>query len=480
MLTREQILKLCATNPEAIADYIEMLQQCLEKLTLRVKALEDQVAKNSHNSHKPPSSDFGRKQKRPKDKRNRKKAGGQKGHPGSTLKMTKTPDKQITIPVSSCETCGNSLDSVQVKTHERRQVFDIPSTKINITEYQGEIKECPCCQCDTYASFPDTVQNRVQYGNRIKGLFAYMHSYQLIPYERLRQFFQDVFSHSISPGTLVNINNQCSDSLEDFEYKLKSMIENSETVHFDETGFRIQGQRRWLHSASTDKLTAYWPHSRRGQIAMDDMGILPRFQGTAVHDHWESYFNYDCNHSLCNAHHLRELTFVHEQHNQIWAKKMIRCLLDIKKVVEQNQRRNRKKLSKNQINTFEKRYKRILSAGFRDQPPEKIQTKPKRGRKKQSKAKNLLDRLKNFSRETLAFMYNFHVPFDNNLAERDIRMMKVQQKISGCFRSQDGAKAFCRIRSYISTVKKNNQNVMVQLDNLFQGYPFVPSSIPSN
>ena len=248
-------------------------------------------------------------------------------------------------------------------------------------------------------------------------------------------------------------------------------------INDDESGLRVNDKGYWLHVASTILLTYYDVHEKRGKEAMDDIGILPDFEGTSVHDHWKPYFRYDnCDHSLCNSHHLRELKFVYERYDQEWAAKMIDLLIEIKEKVDET-RPHKDHLEPSEIKEFEKRYDEIVERGLMDNippPGEQLIKKRRRGRVKQTPPKNLLDRLKEFKEETLRFMYDFSVPFDNNLGERDIRMMKVQQKISGTFRSCDGALSFCRIRSYISTVKKQGFNVMSALQDIFSGEQLLP------
>lgn len=248
----------------------------------------------------------------------------------------------------------------------------------------------------------------------------------------------------------------------------------SSVIHFDETGLHINGEREWLHVASTERLTFYAAHAKREGEATDEIGILPKFQGTAVHDFWRSYFKYDCRHALCNAHHLRELTGILEQDKQAWPQGMIDLLCEIRKKVEEK-KAVVNRLDPDQIKSFQERYDRIVQKGFTENPTPTLEDQPKRrGRKKQSKAKNLLDRLNKYCRQTLAFMYDFSIPFDNNQGEQDIRMMKVQQKISGTFRSTQGAKTFCRIRGYISTLRKNSLSVIDAIESALEGNPFIP------
>ena len=259
------------------------------------------------------------------------------------------------------------------------------------------------------------------------------------------------------------------------EKEIKRQAVDSPVVHFDETGMGVNGKREWSHVAGTETLTCYAAHPKRGHEATEAMGILPDFQGMAVHDFWKPYFKYNCRHALCNAHHLRELKGILEQDKQEWPRDMIDLLLEIKRAVDEK-RTVADKLDPVQIKGFEERYDQVIENGLAENPLPLSQGQPgRRGRKKQSKAKNLLDRLNTHRKKALAFMYDFSVPFDNNQAERDIRMMKVQQKISGTFRSAQGANIFCRIRGYISTVRKNSLSVINTIQAAFEGNPFIPA-----
>ena len=316
----------------------------------------------------------------------------------------------------------------------------------------------------------------MQYGEGIKAAAVYLKNYQYLPYDRTCELLNDFFSCPMSEGTLANIISQCDDLAEKPVAQIKERIEQASVAHFDETGSRVEGRLWWLHSASTANATYYDIHRKRGSEAFDAIGILPDFIGGAIHDFWKPYFGYCCLHGLCNAHHLRELIFVHEQHHQEWADRMIDSLLQIKDAVDLA-RETTDHLHQKQIQDFEARYQQILDEGYAQNPlpPLSPNAKKKRGRRKKSKPRNLLERLDEHRGQALAFMYDFNVPFDNNQAERDLRMMKVQQKISGMFRTEDGAKAFCRIRSYISTARKNALGAMDALTRLFSGNPFVPA-----
>jgi transposase len=493
-LTREEILTVYEAGPEAVIQLVNTLTATIEalktevaklveqaaqqseqvvKLQERVKTLEDRAAKDSHNSSKPPSSDGFVKPKSQRQKSDRP-VGGQKGHPGHTLKMQDNPEHIIHHAVSHCGGCGCSLETTPVNDYERRQVFDLPPLKIETTEHRAEKKCCPHCGFLNKAVFPENIEQPVQYGPNLKAIAVYLSQYQLLPYERTSELFFDLFGVNISQATLVNANQSCYEILEPVAEKIKEHIIFSGVVHFDETGLYIDGKRHWLHGASTKTLTYYGAHPKRGNEATNEIGILPHFQGTAIHDFWKSYFKYDCRHALCNAHHLRELTAIYELDRQQWSKDLIDLLLEIKKAVSQ-QTAYSDMLDLVQLQNYEERYNRIIAQGLAENPPPILPGKVgKRGKTKQTKAKNLLDRLQQHRPEVLAFMYDFQVPFDNNQAERDIRMTKVKQKISGTFRSQEGANTFCRIRGYISTVKKNSISVIDAIKAAFDGNPLYP------
>jgi transposase len=481
VMKREDILAVYEAGPEAVIELINTLMETIlglseqnTELRGRVKALEDQLNQNSRNSNKPPSTDGFAKPKSQR-KMSDKPVGGQKGHPGYTLKMVDEPDHTIIHPVSRCSKCGRSLEGIQATGYERRQVFDLPPVKVEVTEHRAEEKLCPNCGYLNKAAFPEEVKQPVQYGSRLKGTAVYLSQYQLLPYERTSELFDDLFGRKLSQASLVNANQACYEILEPVEKEIKQQVIDSAVVNFDETGLKVNGKQEWLHVASTERLTCYAAHPKRGQEAMDDMGILPGFQGTAVHDLWKSYFKYDCRHALCNAHHLRELTGAQERDKQEWPEEVKSLLLEIKETVEEA-KPIANQLDPAQLKSFAERYDQIIEKGLAENPVPISQDQTKRrGRKKQSKAKNLLDRLKEHSRETLAFMYDFNAPFDNNQAERDIRMVKTQQKISGTFRSAQGADVFCRIRGYISTVKKNSLPVIAAVQAAFEGSTFIPA-----
>ena len=489
MLTREDALAIYHAGPETVVRVllemdarIHALEQQVRDLTVRldaseqrVKHLEDQLAKNSRNSSKPPSSD-GFEKPAPKSLREKsaRPSGGQPGHAGKTLAMIEKPDRTERHRVERCECCDRSLAACPPDGIEKRQVHDLPPLRLIVTEHQAEIKRCSCGHLNK-AAFPEGVNAPVQYGSGVKAAAVYLKNYQFLPYERSCELLGDFFGCPMSEGTLANLIGECHERLEAPVQQIKAQIAQAPVAQFDESGSRVEKKLWWLHAASTANATYYDIHPKRGTAALEAIGILPDFLGRAIHDFWKPYFGYECAHGLCNAHHLRELIFVHEQHQQAWADAMIDCLLDIKAAVAQS-RPTTDHLTKARIRDFEARYQRILDDGHAANP---LSASPahagkKRGRRKKTKPRNLLERLDEHRQEALAFMYDFGVPFDNNLAERDIRMMKVQQKISGMFRSEAGAHAFCRIRSYISTARKNALGALEAIARVFTGDPFVP------
>lgn len=463
-----------AVAQEQVATARELFVQ----LTARIERLEGQAAKDSHNSSKPPSSD-GPKSPVHKTKSLRgksgKKSGGQPGHQGHTLLMVHEPDTVVALAPSVCDQCRHGLETVEVTREERAQVWDLPPLRLQVTEYRAQVKVCPCCQQETRAAFPAGLQpTAVQYGPMTRALAVYLQCMHLLPYARTCQILSDLLGTTFSQASLQAALQCASRQVDEALGAIKKGLINSPVMHNDESGFRSAGQRLWLHVAATSQLTYYHSHEKRGKAATDAIGILPHFQGISVHDSWASYLDYACTHALCNVHYLRELTFIQEHYHQPWAKAMKELLVEIKAQVDLARSQGQAVLPRATRQQYEARYQQLVEQGIAANPPPP-RKKGTRGPLRGDDVRNLLHRLRNYQALILRFMHQFIVPFDNNLAEQDIRMMKVQQKISGGFRTPEGATIFCRLRSYLSTMRKQGIHLLTALQHVFLGSPLLPA-----
>lgn len=474
----EEINTAYEAGKEAV---VKLFQDTFGVLAERIQKLEDQIAKNSRNSGKPPSSDgFDKPAPCSLRKRRRRRSGGQAGHAGHKLEMVKKPDHIEMHKVHKCVHCQQSLKGQRVERSEKRQVFELPKVQMQVTEHQAQVKCCPGCGKETRAEFPNGVTQAVQYGVEAKAQMVYLNQEQHIPLKRTCDVFEEFYGHRPAEGTIYAAGAEAAQKVLVTNEVIKEHLTLHEAViGNDETGMRIDGKLYWLHTTCTPLLTYYAYHSKRGKVAMDAINILPRYKGRVVHDDLPSYFQYNFGHALCNAHHLRVLLFLQERYPQKWIEPLITLLLKIKQKVEMAQKEGQPRLSKRQETVFSTQYDQLIQQGLRANPtsPTTDRRVGQRGRLKQRPARNLLLRLKEHKAAVLAFMFDFKVPFDNNQSERDLRMMKVKQKIAGCFRSEEGAEIFCQIRTYLSTTRKNGLMALHALRLAFMGTPYLPSFV---
>ncbi|EQD24328.1 MAG: hypothetical protein D084_Lepto4C00482G0005 [Leptospirillum sp. Group IV 'UBA BS'] len=478
IFTREELEAIALTTPLVLVDLVLAQAAQIQDLLARVSALEEQLAKNSRNSSKPPSTD-GYAKPAPKSLRTSsgKKPGGQKGHPGHTLSPVETPDRILVHLPESCP-CGYSgaFEEDPDLPVDTRQVLDLPPQTLIATEHRCPVRRCPKCRKRVQAPFPVGITVPVQYGPRFKGFLAYAQTVQLVPLKRLSQMCQDLFDAPVSPATIESAVKEVDSHLDPFVEAASEQILASPIVHADETGIRVDSTLVWVHTLCTELITWYGVHKKRGGEALAFFNLLPRYTGRLVHDCWGPYFVFTFLHALCNAHILRELVYVEEILKQTWAAAFRELLLEIHRSAEIHRDR-RTDFSDREKESFSRRYDELIQVGHKANPPplSSPDTPKKRGRPKKSKPQNLLARLETHKMSVLAFMVDLSVPFTNNAAERMIRMLKLQQKISGCFRTMGGATRFVRIRSYISTAAKNQQNILDVLTRALEGHPFIPT-----
>jgi transposase len=468
---RVQLEAALAQNRELAAHNQELAAQ-VQQLQARLA----QATKDSHNSSKPPSSDpLGRKRPRSQRLRSGKKPGGQLGHAGETLHLVATPDELLEHRPAVCEACQAPLDAAAVVLYERRQVHEVPPVRLVVREHRALHVRCPRCEQVSVGSFPAEARSRAQYGPRVRALAVYLLEQQLIPYARVRELFSDLLGARVSLGTLTRWVAQGAETVRPVEEQIKAALVRAPVLHSDETGVRRAGTLAWAHVASTSRLTHDAIHAKRGSEATDAIGILPGYRGVSVHDGWKPYRRYtQCRHALCNIHHLRELTFLQEAYDQAWAKDLKTLLLEMKTAVEQARLRGEARVGDAERSAFVTRYENLLASGLAANPPPERHS-GQRGRVKQSPALNLLERLLFGQREVLAFLDDFTLPFDNNQAEQDLRMLKVQQKIAGSFRADSGSEAFARIRGYLSSMRKQGVALLAALQTVFTGQPLYPA-----
>ena len=448
---------------------IESLLEIIEQLEARIRELEQRLNKNSSNSSKPPSSDGLSKPPRTSSLREngKNKSGGQLGHKGETLKQTATPDIVKKHVLTTCPDCHHSLLPSPLLGIVKRQVFDIPPPKIEITEHQAEVKYCKCCNKPVTAAFPAGVRAPAQYGEVIRSWSVYYQYQHFIPEDRLQQLFSDLYGIQLATATLTGYNRIAFDALAPFEESTLSQIKIAAVKNLDETGFRVAGKTQWLHVASTNTATYYHVSPKR-------KSLLDGLSGTVIHDHWKSYYNlHGVEHGLCNQHHLRELKAIMEHEKEWWATAMTRLL---QVALRCRHFHGESAVPAARIKRLNNIYDKIIKHGLafhETQTP--LPCKGKRGKQPRRTGHNLLRRLLHYKQDVLRFLHDPAVPFTNNDAERDLRMMKCKQKISGGFRTTQGAEQFARIRGFISTIRKQGFNVLSSIQAAFSGNMLVPA-----
>jgi len=458
----QAVSAIVAVQQEAISQRDETIQG----LKQRIKELEAQLNQTSRNSSQPPSSDGPKKPPGGRKGKKRKKPGGQPGHKGTTLKMISSDEAEIKDHrPKACSGCGADISGQPSLGFDRRQVFDIPPIEIQVTEHRAHRACCSCCGEYTQGPFPAEATNNAVYGPNLRTFASYCMSYQLLPFGRTAELLSDFLGQPISEGTLDNMLSEACGELDGFAEQVAARFQQEEVAGFDETGMRAEGQA-YAHVASSSAHTFFFL-GKRDYATMDEMGILPAFKGTAVHDRYANYFGYDCQHSLCNAHLLRNLQAVIDQHNDYWARQLQGLLRSMNKAVKRAKAQGKDAFSASHCAQYRQRYMAWVQQGLKQHPAvEKPGTKGQPG---QSKTHNLLIALRDYADEVLRFLYDFRVPFDNNRAERDIRMLKVKMKISGFFHRINTGNRFLRIRAYLSTAIKQGYSAFEALKLLFNG-----------
>lgn len=455
------------------------LKEQLAQAHARIKELEERVAKDSRTSSKPPSSDglgrLPRRSRRPSGKR----PGGQAGHPGYTLEMVAQPDDVVGHRPEVCSQCGEALRAIAGRVAERRQVLDVPAIRLLAHEHQLEAVCCPTCHTTSLGSFPASVSAPVQYGPNLQALAVYLHQGQLLPTARTCETLAALCGCQISEATLLQWGELAAERLAPTVERIAGLIAASRLQHADETGIRVYGMLHWLHVNSTRFLTHLTWHESRGREALDEIGIWPRFRGRGMHDRFASYDGYSCAHSICGAHLVRDCAAIAGQEQQAWAGEMQDFLLDLHDACQQWRQLHLSAVPAIERDDWVARYFEILAVGYAAQPPPAAQAAAsRRGRPKQSPAKNLLDALLLRAEQVLALLDDLSIPFTNNQAERDLRWAKVQQKIAGTFRSATGVTAFCCIRSYLSTIHKQGHSMLSALTAVFHDHPLPVAWVP--
>ena len=480
-MTKDEMIEHLLMQVNTLNASLNSLQQSFDaqtaliaQLNQTIQELKEQLNKNSKNSSKPSSSD-GFKKPAPKSLRkpSGKKVGGQEGHQGTFLSVLSDPDEIVKHMPSTCEGCPHyKMCKGTACVAEKRHVIDAVVT-VNVVEHQ--LLEIPICMLhgDTRkGNFPNDVKATVQYGENLQALSVALNTVGAVSVKRTHEILSGVFNIPLATGTISNMVKRCANAVSETVNRIKQKVANSGLGHFDETGTRVDKKLWWVHDASNCEFTYLDISPKRGYLGMEQCGVLPLFHGIAMHDCWASYWSYeDCQHAVCCAHLLRELTGIAENHpEQKWASAFIDLLLEMKKVKDKAVEVGKETLSYYHYHKFDKRYDELIKQA-REENPLPVTTEKKRGRKKKGKILALVERLDNYKVSVCLFIHNFMVPFDNNQAERDLRMIKVKTKVSGCFRSEEGARDYLKIMSYIGTAHKQGHNAYDAIRKAISGCP---------
>ncbi|MGC1406351.1 MAG: IS66 family transposase [Candidatus Dormiibacterota bacterium] len=477
--------QLRSGNEQLVAER-DATKRVLEALQARIEELERKLSRNSGNSSKPPSSDtlteravMAARRSSPKRGTGKtRKAGKQDGAPGAHLQQVATPDVVVIHAPHACDGCGGGLEGAEVVGTQTRQVFDLPAPRVVVTEHACQQLRCTCGHVSTGA-FPAEATAWASWGPTVRAFAVYLMVRQHIPVARCAELLSDALGAPVSTGWLAGLTKEAAGGLDGFIGDLTDRLMASPVLHVDETGENVCGDRWWIHVASTDLLTYLYSHDKRGSLATEDMGILPGFSGVLVHDRWSSYWKYACTHALCGAHLCRDLTAVAEIASQAsWAKAMLDLLMKADAATDRAADKGRKSLSPQQLGRLSKAYDRIVAQAIAANPDPLLRGRLKRT-KLEAEGFNLAVAFRDHKEEILRFCEDLRVPLTNNQGERDLRMAKLQQKISGGFRTAKGAQAFCKVRSYISTAAKHGVGGFSALTQLFNGRPWaIPDAVP--
>lgn len=465
----ERLKEQCARQQQRIQE----LEGLLTGALLRIEELEKRQVKDSHNSSLPPSRDHGTRKPLGRREKSRKKSGGQPGHAGHTLNFVETADEVIVHRPVVCQHCQRDLSQYPGQIIERRQVHELPDLRLQVREHHLEAIGCPDCHQVTRGVFPREVTAPVQYGPGVQALAVYLSQFQLLPLQRTSDVLADVCQASISQGALLHWIAEAATRVQPRLERIRDLLLRAKLLHVDETSVHLGGKVHWVHEHGTRWLSLYRWHPKRGTEGIKAVSLVPDYRGRMMHDRWTSYDRYPCTHSLCGAHLIRDTIFVAEHEHQPWAERMVEHLRHMDHLTNQWRAQGARQLPAAVRQEVLAEYFEILRIGYAAHANQPMPPPPKRGgHKKQNPSLNLLDAFLHRAEQVLGFVEDLSIPFTNNLAERDLRMLKVQQKISGSFRSTEGLTAFCALRSYLSTMRKQGRPLLSSLRAVFAGSPF--------